>query len=176
VKKQNVKTRMQGILDNLNYQFEDFTVDGFVEWVEQQRERPIVFLPQALPSPIFGAWVKGHDRDVIVFETDTSAIHQTHIKLHEMAHMLCDHPTVELEEEEIQILFRGANVDLELQPLLLRSQHSDENEREAEMLTSLIQKRVLRHDRFQGLVKVMPVDDRFAAYIEAMDIESMSLS
>lgn len=171
MKKQNVKTRMQGILDSLNYEFEHFTVDGFVEWIEQQRERPIVFLPHALPPPIFGVWVKGHDRDVIVFETNTPAIHQTHIKLHEMAHMLCDHPTVELEEEEIQMLFRGANVDPALQPLLLRSKYSDENEREAEMLTSLIQKGVLRYNRLQELVKVMPVDGRFAAYIDAMDIE-----
>jgi hypothetical protein len=52
----DIKTRMQSLLDSLDYGFEEFTFDGFVEWIVQQRARSIVFIPYTFPSDLFGAW------------------------------------------------------------------------------------------------------------------------
>jgi hypothetical protein len=170
---QDIKTRMQTLLDSLDYDFEEFTLDGFVEWIAQQRERSIVFIPYTFPSDVSGAWVKGSDEDFIAFEIDTPAIHQTHIKLHEMAHMLCGHPTVEIGKTQTQALLRsviGPEPDVDLQASLLRSTYSNENEEEAEMLTSLIQGQVQRHAKMEELYEVVESDHAtaFVGYIETL--------
>ena len=169
----DVKTRMRSLLDILDYGFEEFTFDGFAEWIVQQRARSIIFIPYTFPSDLFGAWVKGSDKDFIAFETDTPAIHQTHIKLHEMAHMLCGHPTVEIGKRRTQVLLcsaLGPEPDVDLHASLLRSTHSDENEREAETLTALIQERVQKHARMEELYKTVSGDHTafFMAYVEQL--------
>jgi len=169
----DVKTRMRSLLDSLDYSFEEFTFDGFAEWIVQQRARSIIFIPYTFPSDLFGAWVKGSDKDFIAFETDTPAIHQTHIKLHEMAHMLCGHPTVEIGKRQTQALLcsvLGPEPDVDLQASLLRSTHSNENEEEAEVLTSLIQERVYRNARMEELYKVVSGDHTafFMSYLEQL--------
>jgi len=88
----STKTRMKALLTELDYDFSRFTLDGFARWLAKRRGQPIVFVPWEMPPSLFGAWIASDGRDYIFFDRDTQPIHQTHIKLHEMAHMLCDHP------------------------------------------------------------------------------------
>jgi hypothetical protein len=78
----DIEACMQALLDSLQYDFENFTIEGFVEWVARSRGRPIAFVPRALPSKVFGAWVKGEGVSVgalleiapsaVVFGADSS--------------------------------------------------------------------------------------------------------
>lgn len=177
----DVNARMRVLLDGLCYDFRDFTLEGFAEWLAQQRGRKIAFVPRAMPPKVFGACVKGNgvdasvlkrieasaiifgaeakgsDTDVIFYEIDTPVVHRAHIQLHELSHLICGHPTVEIGSQQIQALLRsvGPMAPADLEFLLLRSIHSDEAEEEAETLTNLIQDRVLRHAKLEELYKAI---------------------
>ncbi len=49
----NLKTRMRELLNEIDYDFTDFTIEGFARWLEARRGRKIVFLPWTMPSPGF---------------------------------------------------------------------------------------------------------------------------
>jgi hypothetical protein len=147
--------RVKALLDELDYDFSSFTLEGFADWLAQRRRRQIVFVPKSMPASISGAWVKGHDKDYIFYEMDTPIVHQAHIQLHEMAHMLCGHPTVEVGPQQTQALLRHTGrIDSQaLEHLLQRSVHSGQAEEEAESLTLFVQERVFAHKRAEELYK-----------------------
>ena len=147
----DTKIRMQTLLDSLDYDFRQFTLDDFTRWLERHRGRKIAFIPLPLPAAMFGAWVKGITEDCVFYEQNTPGVHQAHIQLHELSHMMCGHPTVDLSQHT------GGGLAVS-HSLLLRSAHSDENEQEAEILTALIQERVQRHARMEELYKTVESD------------------
>jgi hypothetical protein len=170
--------KMQALLAEIEaaYDFGQFTMEGFIHWLQQRRDREILFVPCHIPSPtISGAWLAGDNRDFIFFEKNTPPIHQTHIQLHEMAHMLCGHPTLKISAADFQIAFRrstGINRAEAMSSLLLHS-HSNETEFEAETLASLIQEKVLRYGRLRELTTVLHSD--FTRFLEEF-IQSFELS
>jgi hypothetical protein len=194
--KDDVEARMQALLDSLQYNFESFTIEGFVEWVARRRGRPIAFVPRALPSKVFGAWVKGEGVsvgalleivptavvfgadlqgdgvDVVFYEIDTPAVHRGHNQIHEIGHIICDHPTASVGAEQVEPLLRSVGtVDrADLESLLLRSAHSDEHEQEAETIASFIRVEAIRHNRLKELTTAIPVNEVLANYLEALEI------
>ena len=152
--------RVKALLDELDYDFSSFTLEGFADWLAQRRRRQIVFVPKSMPASISGAWVKGHDKDYIFYEMDTPIVHQAHIQLHEMSHMLCGHPTVEVGPQQTQALLRHTGrIDSQaLEHLLQRSVHSGQAEEEAESLTLFVQERVFAHKRAEELYNTVPPD------------------
>lgn len=119
-------------------------------------------MPDKLVPQFFGAWVAASNEDYIFYKEDTVPLHQGHILLHEMAHMLCDHPTLTLSDEVIDAYRRG---ELNIDALLLRSTRSGEMEWEAEILAALIQERIFAHERVQELTQiVLDVDEDKSIY------------
>jgi len=113
----------------------------------------------------------GDDRDYIFYEADTLPIHQVHIQLHEMAHMLCGHPALVINSQQARILLRQAHPSPSLyESLLLRSIRPDEMELEAETLTALIQEQVLRHSTLEKLTTALSSDEDIAEYMRAMEL------
>ena len=165
--------RVKALLDELDYDFSSFTLEGFADWLAQRRRRQIVFVPKSMPASISGAWVKGHDKDYIFYEMDTPIVHQAHIQLHEMAHMLCGHPTVEVGPQQTQALLRHTGrIDSQaLEHLLQRSVHSGQAEEEAESLTLFVQERVFAHKRAEELYKTVPPDiaTEFQDYFQKLE-------
>jgi len=162
---------MQVLLAELDYDFSGFTMEGLICWLEDRRGRKILFVPWSMPPTLFGAWLVGEDCDYVFYESDTLPIHQAHIQLHEIAHILCGHPTLKIGSQQAQILLRHARPNpVGYESLPLRSTHSDEAEHEAETLTALIQEKVLRHARLQELTTVVSTDEDIAAYIRAMEL------
>ncbi|MBN2258506.1 MAG: hypothetical protein JW704_11940 [Anaerolineaceae bacterium] len=145
----NTREKMQAFLDALDYDFSQFTMAGFIQWLEQQRGRGIVRTPYPISTPTAsGAWIAGKNRDFIFYDEAAPPIHQTHIQLHEMAHMLCGHPTLKVSQESLPFSLRlmpgaitqtGPGAE---SPFFL-STRSDEAESEAEMFASLVQKKNL---------------------------------
>jgi hypothetical protein len=122
---QSVKQQMEIFLEGLDYDFEQFTVEGFAFWLERRRGRPIVFVEWELPPDVPGIWVACDGCDYVYYDAGTVPIHHAHHRLHELGHILREHSGLS---------FDG---DAPLRP--------DEGEDvEAEVLAALIQKRAWR--------------------------------
>jgi hypothetical protein len=91
-------------------------------------------------ADLCGVWVAGTTTDYIFFEQATSRLHQEHIILHEIGHILCGHrPTPLLDEEYSLLLLPDLDVEM-VRRVLRRRSYSGDQEQEAELLASLILK------------------------------------
>lgn len=78
------------------YDFKNFALDSFRDWVAQKRQRPIEIYPYNFTPGIYGVWVSIGNTDLIFYDQKTCQLHQIHIQLHELAHMFCGHQTLDL--------------------------------------------------------------------------------
>ena len=169
----DIKAHMKVKLDRLDYDFGHFTLEGFVRWLEEQRGRKILFIPWSLGAGISGAWISDADEpfEYVFYDAAAVGLHQAHIKLHELAHMICGHPTLRLGYREIKALLQGRLSESAcLDPVLLRSTHSTEMGMEAETLAALIQERALRFSALEELTAGVSSDEDIAEYMRAMEL------
>jgi hypothetical protein len=137
------RDRIQSFIDTLDYDFARFSMHEFVQWLNRRRGREIVRTPYPIPTPTAsGAWIAGEESDYIFYDEAASPLHQTHIQLHEIAHMLRGHPTLQVGREGVCMLFRAV-ADSPIGLELLLSSRSASAEREAEMFACLVQKGAL---------------------------------
>jgi hypothetical protein len=123
-----------------------FDLTTFCAHVGSRRGRPIRLLPMELGanSPS-GLWIRGEGTDFIVYEQATTPLHQTHIALHEIGHLLCDHESaVPPHGEHLGRLFPTLDPQ-RVRQTLSRTSYSSEDESEAEMLASLILQQTYLH-------------------------------
>lgn len=162
---QRIAERFQQISDR--YDFSGFTLPGFIAWTEKERGKSIKMTPWAMPATIFGAWMEAEDIDYIFYYGDAIPLHKAHIQLHELAHMLCGHETIRVTNEALASIlmdeFSAAN-------LLLRSTKSNQEEQEAELLTSLIQEQLHRHARFHELTAAATADEEQNKLLVALEM------
>lgn len=118
-------------------------LEEFLDRLAAHRGRPIELRPfthDEVPDGICGLWINRTDRDVIGFPTE--ARHATHIVMHEVAHMLCGHrggPAV--DATQLASFMPDLDPDM-VRSVLGRSVFSGREEREAELIGSLIMDRV----------------------------------
>lgn len=110
------------------------------------RERPIRIEALPLKPPQSGLWIAGAQRDYIFYARDASPLHCEHIVLHELAHLLRNHPPLLDEEAESLQLSWFPLVDIDaireaLDTALSRSRYGVVQEREAELLATLLEQR-----------------------------------
>ncbi|MBA8827830.1 hypothetical protein FHX42_005237 [Saccharopolyspora lacisalsi] len=133
---------------------EPWDMAEFVERVAQHRGRPIQLAPRTMShyaSVATGLWIRRTDRDVIVYDTSGTELHQDHIVLHELAHMLCGHTGVPLhtdatsrdddQDGDQQMLSRLSGDDVlaeESVRVLHRNAYDSAQELEAETLAYVI--------------------------------------
>jgi hypothetical protein len=119
-----------------------FSARAFSHSLAARRGRPIRLQPLESPAGLTGAWVATTTADYIFYEEATSPLHQRHIILHELSHLLCGHDAVPvLETEFSQLLLPDLQADM-VERVLRRAAYSNEEEQEAELLASLILERV----------------------------------
>ena len=109
------------------------------------RGRPIRLLPVALPpdGPC-GVWLTVHGTDYVLYEQRTSRLHQEHIILHEVGHLVCQHEATPVLDEETAALLMP-NLDRRMvERVLGRTCYSARDEQQAEMIASLILQRAER--------------------------------
>ncbi|MGI5213478.1 hypothetical protein [Plantactinospora sp. CA-290183] len=113
--------------------------------IGRQRNRPIRLLAMPLhEARPCGIWLSLPDADLIAYEANTTRMHQDHIVAHELAHVICGHSVLGDERRlDTRALFPDLDPAL-VRTLLGRSHYSDEQEREAEVLASLLLSRVDR--------------------------------
>src|SRR4051794_28622757 len=111
-----------------------FDVQTFCHSLEQARGRAIRLVPKALPtgSPS-GLCVSTKTGDYIFYEAQTSPLHQEHIILHEVAHLICDHRAISVSRQEVsQLLLPDLDPQV-VQRVLGRTCYPMWAEQEAEM-------------------------------------------
>jgi hypothetical protein len=118
-----------------------FTARALCEEVAARRGRSIRLVPMARSADVCGLWVATDEADVIFYEPGTTPPHQEHIILHELSHLLCDHYPGKLSViAQAQLLLPGLDKAM-VERILGRTGYSTVEEREAEMLASLIRQR-----------------------------------
>ncbi len=119
-----------------------FAIDTFAEQIARQRGRPIEIHAFPLDGLLTGVWVATRSLDIIFFDERASPSHQVHIILHEMGHILCDHRGIDESALATMLPVSSPHRVAERLRALRPDQYDDTDEREAEMLASLIMTRV----------------------------------
>lgn len=140
-----------------------FDLAEFCACLERRRGRAIRLIPiTTRPQAPCGVCIVSAEVDYIYHERGTSALHQAHIVLHEIAHMLLDHDGgVSVRDDLALTLTPDLNPAL-VQLMLGRATYTAVEEREAEMLASLILERAHRptEPRLQVVSEVAEILDR----------------
>ncbi|NUP53970.1 MAG: hypothetical protein HOW97_42630 [Catenulispora sp.] len=118
---------------------EPFSAEAFVARLAADRGRPIELVPvSSRPRVPCGLLVTLEHTDVIVYFADTAALHREHIILHEAAHLLCGHDQgAPMQTGSAAGLFPTLSPGL-VQRVLGRTAYNAPQEREAELVASLI--------------------------------------
>lgn len=122
-----------------------FDLESFCRSLSARRRRPIVLQPLEVPAGLGGLWAATEKADYVLYQAGTRPLHRLQIILHELSHLICDHqPMTVTEEEFLRVLLP----DLSPQAfghMLKRAAYSTEEEREAELLATLLLTRIV-HD------------------------------
>ena len=168
-------TRLRDMLDEISREFnlDEFTLEHFCEWIGARRGRPILLVGWEMPVNVFGTWLAAGDVDYVFFDKNTNALHQTHIVLHELCHILLNHETLVVDGEETTDIFgalleESMDRDSALQGMLMRSVDTRAEDVEAERLSEMLQERLLRRRRLIGLTMPVVSSEALAALYRNM--------
>ncbi len=120
-----------------------FDIASFCDVLSRHQGRPIVLHGITSQAGMCGLWIATPDADHIFYERDTTPLHQEHIILHELSHVLCGHSAPLPHTEWSRVLLPDLDVKM-IQTVLKRAAYSADEEREAELLASLILERAGR--------------------------------
>jgi hypothetical protein len=125
-----------------------FSVPALIDAIAEQRGRALYLHPMdrvdGVPDMPCGMWVATDVADHIFFEQATSAFHQEHIILHELGHMICGHTIGMLDSADVNVDFPADSTADDpdvVASALRRASYNTRQEREAEMLASLLLER-----------------------------------
>ncbi len=109
-----------------------------------RRGREIRLRPQRMGAGPCGLWADVAGVDYIVYEAETTQLHQDQIILHEVGHLLAAHPSEPLMEQDCLALLMPDLDPAMVRRVLGRHGYSSEQEQEAELLASLVLERAGR--------------------------------
>ncbi|MET8057165.1 hypothetical protein ACWECC_13715 [Streptomyces microflavus] len=115
-------------------------VDELCLRLGQHRGKPIRLIPWDLPVPgPLGVWVSRTDEENIFYQRKTTRVHQDHIILHEVGHILADHEDHSDTQEELLGLGGPDYPRNLITRKLRRTYYTEDYEREAELVATIIQ-------------------------------------
>ncbi|MFJ4795965.1 hypothetical protein [Kitasatospora purpeofusca] len=134
-----LRRRCAAVLDELRLP-QPFSLDTLCPHIAGLRGRPLHLHPlpaQAASAGACGLWLATATDDHVFVEQRTVRLHQEHIVLHEIGHMLLGHQGLSLSGRLPETLLPDLSPRL-VRHLLARADYSTEQEQEAEMLASMI--------------------------------------
>lgn len=107
--------------------------------------RSIVLMSHSMViGGLCGAWMRTSKADYVFYEEDTSQLHQQHIVFHEIGHILRAHvPGKELSKDLARTIAAGMKVS-DVFRVLGRDSYDEDDEFEAELIATLILRRIER--------------------------------
>lgn len=134
-----LRRRCRGLLRELDVQ-PPLDVHEFCARLAVVRDRPIRLVPYPLwADGPFGLWFKGRTTDFIVYQEHTTGPHQRHIILHEVGHILADHPSDD-DADDLREVFGLSDGQLPRVSggLRYRTAYDRREEHEAETIATII--------------------------------------
>jgi hypothetical protein len=142
---QPMRHACEAIIDRLGLPW-PFTAQAFCATVAASRGRPVHTYPHVFPDGgTSGVCISTELADHVFYEMHTSALHQEHIILHEIGHLVWGHT-----EQSPMTHERLPGPDLDASRVLSilgRTSHSGDEERAAELFAELVLDRVERARR-----------------------------
>lgn len=138
------------VLDQLDtYLWQQFTLEDFVTWLQEQYQRPLQVCSIPLEAGVFGAWCTFNgEKEMFFVDAGLQGLHRTQVVMHEVAHWLLHHPTSNITHEQLVRFLSG-------EPLIIEGGHllrdpaaaatPSEQELEAEYLAVLLVERIHAH-------------------------------
>ena len=113
-------------------------VDDLCDRLGERRGRPIrlVAFPLPVPGP-FGVWLATDKADYIVYQSQTTRVHQDHIVLHEIGHILAGHRGDRGDPGSWTAALPDLSPEM-VRRALGRSFYDASHEREAELIATII--------------------------------------
>src|SRR5581483_197463 len=140
---QVLRTRCEARLGELQLPI-PFDVQQFCHSIGERRSRPILLHSIDSPAGPCGTWLAAPASDHIFYERQTSPLHQEHIILHEISHLLCGHRGGSVSDGELRDLLLPDLRPEMVESVLRRRAYGTDDKQEAELLASLILERVAR--------------------------------
>ncbi|TVR25295.1 MAG: hypothetical protein EA396_00155 [Anaerolineaceae bacterium] len=169
------RRKVQQCFAGLDYDFTAFDIDHFIVYVQQLRQRPIISQSFPFSAGISGLWLEMATVDFIIYQSRTHPIHQTHIRLHEVAHMLLDHPRQPIRDSLPAEMLReltAAGTPSQTMRGHLRMREVNRRcnafEEEAEYFVELLQRRVVKADRLSELTRTGTSIRSLARYVDGL--------
>jgi hypothetical protein len=124
---------------------EPFDLDTLCAHMAKRRGRPVrlASMPHtsSMAAPC-GMWVALAEEDIILIEAQTSALHHDQIGLHEIAHIICDHDNADsMRADSLGSLMPNLDPGM-VRRVLGRASDDHPQEREAEMVATLLGERI----------------------------------
>jgi hypothetical protein len=106
--------------------------------LSKRRGKPIRLVPYPfdVPGP-FGMWLPTTSTDYILFQAETTALHQEHIIAHELGHLIAGHESVENEDQVWHELMPDIPPET-IRRVLRRGTYDTDAEREAETVATML--------------------------------------
>jgi hypothetical protein len=122
-----------------------FDLEAFCVRLGEQLGRSIVLMSHSMViGGLCGAWMRTAKADYVFYEDDTSLLHQQHIVFHEIGHILRSHvPGKELSKDLARTIAAGMKVS-DVFRVLGRDSYDEDDEFEAELIATLILRRIGR--------------------------------
>jgi hypothetical protein len=138
----DVRRHCRTLVDDLDLP-EPFDMDAFCTALGESRGRALHRIPAELPtgSPS-GMWVATSDVDYVFFEQRTTALHQRHIVLHELGHLICNHDAPPAMTDAASRMLLPHLDPAMVRRMLGRTYYSAVEEQQAELVASLIHERI----------------------------------
>ncbi|MFF7885269.1 hypothetical protein ACH40F_38210 [Streptomyces sp. NPDC020794] len=138
VRERELRRQCKRLLRKLDIQ-PPLHVDDLCRRLGEHLGRPIRLIPWALPVPgPFGLWMSRPNEEVIFYQEETTRVHQDHIILHEVGHILADHQDDGDPGGEFPDLGPDFPRDL-ITRGFRRTCYTEDYEREAELVATIIQ-------------------------------------
>ncbi|AJC54991.1 hypothetical protein [Streptomyces sp. 769] len=113
------------------------SVEALCKALGEKRGRPIELRAYPLPKPgASGYWFETPVADIIIYQQETTKLHQDHIILHEIGHILADHRSHD-RVDEWHAVIAGLSPSA-IRRALGRCTYDDAQEQEAELVATII--------------------------------------
>jgi hypothetical protein len=134
----------QSVVDRLDLP-DPFNAETFIAALARKRGRPVELIGvPARPDRPCGLLVTTAHSDLIIYSNDTSTVHRQHILLHEAAHLVRGHDSAGAASGAgLGVLLPHLSPSL-IRSVLGRTVYTEPQEREAELIATMIHHRASR--------------------------------